>query len=138
MVRIVAIVICVAYWLALTTLLLAPNPAELLGLRGAPDFPLGDKGVHFSVFAGLSMLSCSVRWPKRPTVAMIVLLMTYAVATESLQVFVPTRSIELFDYAANFLGLLTGLAAYSAVCWLRRDSPPADVVDEWLRARQRR
>ena len=96
----------VAYWLLLTVLLLAPDPLALLGITRAPGPPSG-RMEHLLVFAVLAMLACASRPPLRwgPLAGLLV---GYAALTETLQVFVPTRTVELLDYAENLLGLAAG------------------------------
>ena len=54
--------ICVAYWLLLTTLLLAP--LGLLGFRRIPGSS-GSMGVHFVIFAMLGGIVAASRFPLR-------------------------------------------------------------------------
>ena len=127
-VRTLRLVLCGFYWLALTVLLLVPDPAGVLRMRRIPVFPWGDVGIHFTAFTVLTLLVCAVRWPK-PIGWLVFLLLAYAVATESLQALVPPRAVELKDYAENILGIAVGSGLY---CCLRRamhqagarDAPP--------------
>ena len=125
--------ICIAYWCLLTVLLLARDPAALVGLDRIPAFPWGDLGIHFTAFAVLGLLVHVSRWPKGPGWA-VLLLLAYAVATESLQVLVPPRSVQLTDYAENVLGIAAGSALYWTV-WrvLRRRSRNEDPRREALK-----
>ncbi len=104
--------ICITYWCLLTVLLLARDPAALVGLDRVPLFPWGDWGVHFAAFAVLGLLVHVSRWPKGSGWTVPVLL-AYALATESLQAFVPPRTVQLADYLENVLGIAAG----SAVWW---------------------
>jgi VanZ family protein len=111
----VAVIVCFAYWALLTVLLLAPDPAAMIGIRRMPHVPLGDVGMHFAAFALLSLSLHFVRWPKRPVLWLPAVLLLYGLATESLQYFVPPRAVELHDYVDNILGVLLGAAIYWAV-----------------------
>jgi VanZ family protein len=112
MVRRVLVLTCLAYWAFLTVLLLTPDPAAVVGLKQVPVFPWGDVGIHFSFFTILAILVHAIRWPKRPDWPILVLLV-YGIATESLQAFVPPRTVELMDYVENIAGVAFG----SAVVW---------------------
>jgi VanZ family protein len=106
---------CWAYSTLLTVLLLTPNPAAVVGLKKIPWFPLGDIGMHFCAFFLLAILVHSTRWPKPLHWLWIVALLGYGATTESLQAFVPFRSVELKDYLDNCLGVLAGSGIYWAV-----------------------
>jgi len=110
-VPILRLALCGLYWIALTVLLLVPNPAGVLGMRRISLFPWGDVGIHFTAFTILTLLVCAVRWP-RPMGWPLFVLLAYAVATESLQAFVPPRTVELKDYAENLLGIAVGTGLY--------------------------
>jgi glycopeptide antibiotics resistance protein len=110
--RIAAFVACFCYWLALTVLLLIPNPAGLFGLSAVPVFPWGKFGVHLMFFTVLGFLANAIRWPKRPSWPMIVFLVVYGITTESLQRFVPTRHAQVMDAVENILGIALGAAVY--------------------------
>jgi len=110
-VRTIRLLLCGLYWLALTVFLLVPDPAGVLRMRRFPLFPWGDVGIHLTAFAILTLLVCSARWPK--TIGWpVVVLLAYAVATESLQAIVPPRTVELKDYAENLLGIAIGSGLY--------------------------
>jgi hypothetical protein len=109
--RIVRLLACVGYWILLTVLLLVPYPQRVVGLQTVPLFPWGDIGIHFTAFILLSMLVHVALWPKRVRWTVAVLL-AYGVATESLQWFVPHRSVELKDYTENILGVLAGAGLF--------------------------
>ena len=94
----------IAYWLFLTVLLLLLNPAGLVGLSEIPMFPWGKFGIHLSAFIGLTILIHASRWPRRLCWPLFVFLLAYGLATESLQAFVPTRTVRLMDYTENILG----------------------------------
>lgn len=98
--------ICLLYLTALTTLLLVSDPlAWLSGV--APDITPPSRGVHFCAFFILAVLCAASRLPWRAT-TLCVLLVVYALTTESLQALVDRRTVELVDYSENLLGLATG------------------------------
>ena len=99
-------VVSVAYWLLLTVLLLAPDPLALFGITRVPG-PPGGRMEHLLLFGVLAFLVCASRPPLRwgPLAGLLV---GYALLTETLQVLVPTRTVELLDYAENLLGLAAG------------------------------
>jgi len=106
-------VVSVAYWLLLTVLLLAPDPLALLGITRVPGPPAG-RMEHLLLFGVLAFLACASRPPLRwgPLAGLLV---GYAVLTETLQVFVPTRTVELLDYAENLLGLAAGWGLWGLI-----------------------
>ena len=119
--RIAALLACLCYWLLLTTLLLVPNPAALVGLRAVPIFPWGKFGVHLIAFTILAVVVHGTRWPKGLCWPLIVFLVVYGIATESLQLFVPHRTARVMDGMENILGIAAG----SGIYWLiqRRMQP---------------
>jgi hypothetical protein len=138
--RVGARIICIAYWLLLTVLLLVPNPAALVGLHAVPIFPWGKFGVHLGFFTVLGFLVNATRWPKRPWWPMIALLLVYGITTESLQLFVPHRTARVMDAIEDVLGIAAGSAVYWLLLRLRRPSlvvkqtVEADVAGERRRA----
>jgi hypothetical protein len=116
---------CVVYCLLLTFFLLVPDPLALLGIESLPG-PPGGRGVHLLLFFLLAVLVCASRLPIRPRV-LAGLLVAYALTTETLQLAVPTRTVELLDYAENLAGLAAGAAAWG---WFERRrerrSPPRE------------
>lgn len=102
---------CVVYWPLLTVLLLVPDPLALLGIQNVPDAP--GVGVHFLCFAALAVLVWASRFPLQRAV-LAGLLVGFAVATETLQLLVPPRTVELRDFIENLLGLAVG----SGACWV--------------------
>ena len=98
------------YLLLLSFLLLAPDPLWLLGFVSLPEGP-SLRVVHFGLFTVLGFLAWASRWPLRPGIV-VGLLVAYALGTETLQWFIPTRTVELWDYLENLLGLAAGWAAW--------------------------
>jgi len=113
-------ILSAAYWAFLTVLLLVPNPAALFFNLRPVSSVAGMRGVHFTAFTLLALLVQTARFPVRPRFQWAVLL-GYALAVESLQWFVPLRSVELADYTENLLGLAVGALVFWAVsAWLGR------------------
>jgi hypothetical protein len=110
--RFVCRLACVAYSVFLTILLLAPDPARIVGLSKRPEFPWGSFGVHWIALAILSFLVLGSLWPKRLTWRPVVGLVVYGTAGELLQYFVPTRHVQWLDWTQNMLGVGTGLLVY--------------------------
>ena len=111
-----ALLSCLGYWLLLSVLLLVPNPAALVGLQAVPVFPWGKFGVHLIAFTILAVLVHATRWPKRLGWPLLVCLVVYGIATESLQLFVPHRTARVMDGIENILGITAG----SGIYWLVR------------------
>jgi glycopeptide antibiotics resistance protein len=117
-----------AYWGLLTVLLLTPDPAGLVGLHAVPVFPWGKFGVHLIAFTILSVLVHGCRWPKGLSWPLIAFVMVYGVTTETLQLFVPTRTARVMDAVENILGVLAGAGIY----WLLRCVLRSSVADAAL------
>ncbi len=106
--------VCLAYWVLLSVLLLVPDPLALLGIERLPG-PPSRKLEHFILFTLLTVLVHASRIPIRPGI-LAAILITYAIGIEALQSLVPPRSVELLDLLEN----LAGLAAGTAIWWLAR------------------
>lgn len=108
------------YWFLLTVLLLVPNPSAMLfGLRPARSMA-GFRGIHFFSFLVLALWISAARFPLRRRVQWSVLVV-YALVVESLQWFVPHRTVELRDYAQNLAGLAVGALLFAAwEAWRKR------------------
>ena len=100
------------YCVALTVLLLTPNPLRLLGIQRLPG-PPGGCGIHFVLFTVMTFLAYASRWPIRGAVLAGVLI-GYGILTETLQRFFPPRTVELLDYVENVVGVLVGAAIWWA------------------------
>ncbi len=114
---------CAAYFLALTVLLLVPDPFGLLGIERSAS-PSGS-GVHFLLFAVLGGLVLASRLPL-PHLLVTLILVGYAVTSELSQSFVPPRTFEMKDIGENILGL--GVAY--AISWGFLKCIPKDRPDE--------
>ena len=123
-----------AYWAFLTVLLLTPDPAVILRLDHLPMFWWGELGIHSAAFTILALLVHGLRWPRAPGWTMLFVLLVYAIAVESLQAFVPPRTVELLDYLENLFGILLGSGIYGALSWPGRwSSRQADKGHEVLK-----
>jgi hypothetical protein len=104
------------YLALLTVLLLAPDPAALLGMRRVPGVN-GGLGVHFAAFLVLGALVGASRLPaRRPWV--IVPLAIYAVGIELAQGLVPRRTVQWEDLVENVGGLAAGILLGQTALWL--------------------
>lgn len=116
--RRVGMFFCGAYWLALTVLLLVPNPFALLGLTRLKGHGIPNRGVHFTAFLLLTLVTRGVQSKKARLWPVLVVLVLYAVATETLQLAVVGRTVELPDYFENLLGIAAGVLV--SVLWRSR------------------
>jgi hypothetical protein len=107
-----------AYWVALTVLLLLPNPWALLGFRPSV-MPHDGRGVHFVAFTLLGLSVFLAGLPMRGWIV-AVLLAAYGVSIELLQLLIPSRIVDAVDLGENLLGLALGAALYSAGRWAIR------------------
>ena len=130
--RTVALLAFICYWLFLTVLLLAPDPAGLVGLHEVPVFPWGKFGVHLIAFTGLGFLANATRWPKHPWWPLVVLLMAYGITTETLQLFVPQRTARVMDGIENILGIAAGSVIYWLLLRLMRPFLEAELAAKFL------
>lgn len=112
MFTIISRLLCAGYCVALTVLLVVPNPLRLLGIQRLPG-PPGGRGVHFVLLSALTLLALASRWAIRRG-TLLGLLIAYGILTETLQWFAPPRTVELLDYAENLAGVLTGAAIWWA------------------------
>ena len=115
--RLLWIMVAGLYWMLLTVMLLAPDPAALLdAFYPRAVVPLG-VGCHFLAFALLTALLLAACWPRLPAWTLL-LLVAYAGLTEWLQQFFPPRQMEVRDYAEDVLGIVVAAFVYWLV--LRR------------------
>ena len=116
--------ICAAYCVLMTVLLLIPNPLGLLGIRRIASGS-GGSGVHLVIFTVLTVLVLASRWPIG-SLLLAGLLVGYAIATELLQLLVPMRALEPYDMVENLLGLAAG----AGIWWLAQRRPFRRTGDE--------
>ncbi len=83
-----------------------------------PHLHASDKLYHFIAFAGLSFLLCwaipssRVSWGKILVLSALIAI-SYAVLDELTQQFIPGRSCDIWDVAADSVGVFIGLVSYS-------------------------
>ena len=85
-----------------------------------PEIPdsapkINDKVMHFCAYFGLTICLCyvsnpGVPWKRFGRIALIAL--TYAGIDEFTQSFVPTRTADWMDFAADTLGITTAIGFY--------------------------
>ena len=80
-----------------------------LGRTPLSDVESGDKIAHFGVFFILALFPVITRAVSKRMVFLLLLLV--ALGSETLQIFVPYRSAEATDIAADILGLFAGLGS---------------------------
>ncbi|MGD0899803.1 MAG: VanZ family protein [Thermoguttaceae bacterium] len=131
--HIVARFACLVYWILLTLLLLVPNPAAWVGLQAVPVLPWGKFGIHLTAFTILALLVHATRWPRLLWWPLMVLLVVYGVTTESLQIFVPSRSARVMDAVENILGVAAGSGIYLLVLWLARPAMKLSLPSELVK-----
>lgn len=103
----------ICYWILLTALLVIPDPrraaANVTLLAGVASL-LGPVA-HLLGTAGLTALALMARWPLSRR-ALFILLVGYALVTELVQAFLPTRTPELLDVVQNLVGIGLGYGAF--------------------------
>lgn len=114
-----ASVILLAYWVLIFVGTHLPS-ARMPSLRAS------DKVCHFVAFAGLSFLLCwaipssRVSWGKILVLAASIAIV-YATLDEWTQQFIPGRTCDIWDVAADSVGVVLGLISYSvARCLIGR------------------
>ncbi len=108
-----------AYWLAMFVGTHLPISTKGMGNGG-------DKGLHFLAFAGLALLMSIGVGGWRPTwrTFFMVLLaaLTYAGIDEFSQMLVG-RHCDFWDWLADGVGTVFGLATYASICLIRKHRP---------------
>ncbi len=108
-VRLAAVILCV-YWLAIFTGTHLPRlPRSLVRID--------DKAAHFLAYFGLTMLMCysgqSTHWLRRFAIIGATG-MIYAGIDEFTQRWIPRRSPDLWDFAADVIGVWAAITVYVA------------------------
>ena len=99
-----------AYWIAIFV-------ATHLPATSLPGVAVSDKLCHVIAYAGLSFLLCwaiptrSGRWGKHTLLALAIA-MGYSCLDELTQHFIPGRSCDPWDVAADAVGVLVGWGCY--------------------------
>jgi VanZ family protein len=115
--RYLSLVLLLGYLGLLTFALLSPNPFAITGAHQSfwKRYYLEhlEFAAHFLFFLPLGILACLSDWPLgRP--AKLGLLVSYSLASEGLQYFIPRRDASLFDLAQD----IAGIAAGAALWWM--------------------
>lgn len=119
--------ITLVYWIALTYLLLAPDPMWFLSMPDGMDDPhslnLPDLVQHFLALGLLGvLLTCQMNRQSMTSLSFGIAV-AYSIGTELVQMFVPDRFASVLDVLANLSGLATGwvvVQLFRGVTVLRR------------------
>jgi hypothetical protein len=107
-------IVCVAYLILLTALLLTGDPLRLVGVRG--DVPwllrMALPFAHLLSFFVLAILALTTQWPI-PRWGVLVALVAYGALTEVLQGYTPKRTSEWRDWLQDVGGIVIG----AVLCW---------------------
>lgn len=82
------------------------------------------KSAHFSEYAGLGFLlgwSWLFTKGKRLPVISVICASVYSISDEVHQIFVEGRSCQIFDWALDTLGAITGVLVFMLLCAIWRD-----------------
>ena len=71
-----------------------------------------DKVVHFFMFLILSYLFWMAYRVPWPLISSILILGLFGLAVELVQYFIPSRIFSLYDFTANFAGIIAGALLY--------------------------
>jgi VanZ family protein len=109
-----AIAALAVYWLALFIGTHLPNLAE----QGVPE--VNDKAAHYVGYLGLSFLLSAVvmrrsRWARNTAGLVATGVMLYGVADELLQIPVPGRTADVWDWVYDCLGTISGVIIFRVV-----------------------
>jgi len=101
----------IGWTLAILFLTLTPGDGQPGWFDSIPHF---DKAVHFGLFFLLSILACrgwqDSKWHARKVnIAIIFIGIVLATVIEILQSYIPFRSADIFDWWADFLGIVFGV-----------------------------
>lgn len=84
------------------------------------NIPFADKAVHFSEFFVLGILMARAIFRSFPAMSIlkaaiiaVMIAALYAALDEWHQAFIPGRTVDILDFAANFVGLNLGVCIYS-------------------------
>ena len=121
-------IVCIGYFIFLTSLLLTTAPARLIGIRGEWPWLLRvlDPAAHLISFWVLAVLALMTRWPV-PRWGIVLALAIYGGMTEIVQGYVPHRTPRWTDWFQDLIGIALG----TACCW-----GVATLVGKFIAARQ--
>ncbi len=74
-----------------------------------------DKLVHLACYATLTVMT-AIAFPKLPLPILVVIIVSIGASDEIAQIYIPGRSADIKDYAADVLGSLIALAP---IYWLQ-------------------
>ena len=94
--------ICVVVWGSLL-------PADSPLLETVDRLQISDKVCHFCAYVLLSLLAATAQKTRRRSVFAALLMGVLGLALEILQGFTPTRSMDLVDAMASWLGVACGM-----------------------------
>jgi VanZ family protein len=118
-----------AAWLpaALYTGLIWFLSSQTLDIKLIEDVPMKDKGVHFVEYGVLGLLlafACNATWPRARRRYLLAWWLTWALGLvdELHQLYVPGRSADALDLAADSLGAALAIGAFALLRsrWARR------------------
>ena len=75
-----------------------------------------DKLIHLACYGTLTIIT-AIAFPKLPLPILLVIIVSIAASDEITQIYIPGRSADIEDYAANFLGSFITLAP---IYWLQK------------------
>ena len=138
--------ICIAYAIFLTMLLLANHPEWLIGIKGEWPWLLQmlHPAAHIISFCVLAVLALTTRWPM-PRWSIVLILAIYGGLTEIGQHFTVTRTPRWTDWLRDLIGIALGTACCWGVAMLagmlagaRRNPqpPPSESSLEWTVTRR--
>ena len=107
-------IVCFAYAVFLTLLLLANHPDRLIGMGDGLPWVLQTMrpAAHAISFGVLVVLALTTRWPM-PRWSLVLVLAIYGGMTEIAQGFTLTRTPRWTDWFQDVIGIATG----AACCW---------------------
>lgn len=108
----------VLYWLLVLTLTSLPG-------NDLPDVPINDKIEHLLAFGGLGfLLNLSLRIQnkftlikKYPAWSTIIIVSSYSALDELHQIFIPGRTCDIKDWAADTIGVIIGVIIMSVLIY---------------------
>jgi VanZ family protein len=110
--------LALAFAVFLVVIIGLADTASLGVLHGAYDLPYGDKAGHFVLNGMLALLVCLAipqlkpdQANRRMVLLSSLLLLVLVTLEEASKVFIPTRSPDLFDLSASYLGIVSGALA---------------------------